>query len=334
MVRAFGYCHESFAPLQPGRLCRGRERWLEGTPDMPDELLSRTVMSGAVFSDDSARDAQRGFSFSGINAGRLLTALFPGHGIWGYAENGDPRALPARMSLEEDQTQHLWGGHRRRPVVRWLAQSKLDDVDAWMLGEQNGLAAPKADAFVLLKGQPSETLISNLFLLCGYGDPEDRPARTYNPTALPALLQEAAAVVLLHLDKHSPVMALYTRTSDGGAAALDSLLCSTARVAGAFPVPFAIPPMLARWDRALYELRMRWDSAQDGDFPVPPAEDAGGRWSMRRRIFEESERTGDIGAGAEHDRQDGDSDMQDSDMQDSDMQDSDMQDGDMQDGEE
>ena len=307
MVRAFGYCHESFAPLQPGRLCRGRERWLEGTPDMPNEPLSRIVMSGAVFSDDSARDAQRGFSYSGINAGRLLTALFPGHSIWGYAENGDPRALPPRMALEEDQTQHLWGGHRRRPVVRWLAQSKLDDVDAWVLGEHQGLAAPKADAFVLLKGQPSDTLISNLFLLCGYGDPEDRPARTYNPTALPALLEEAAAVVLLHLDKHSPVLGLYTRDTGDNAEALTNLLCSTARVAGAFPVPFAIPPMLARWDRALYELRMRWDSAQDGDFPVPPAEDAGGRWSMRRRIFEESERTGDPGS---EDRQEGLEDRQ------------------------
>ena len=41
--------------------------------------------------------------------------------------------------------------------------------------------------------------------------------------------------------------------------------------------------MLARWDRALYELRLDWNSEAFGDFPVPPADDAGGRWSARSR---------------------------------------------------
>ena len=36
-------------------------------------------------------------------------------------------------------------------------------------------------------------------------------------------------------------------------------------------VPFAIPPMLARWDRALSELRETWDVDSMGDFPVPVA---------------------------------------------------------------
>ena len=64
-------------------------------------------------------------------------------------------------------------------------------------------------------------------------------------------------------------------------------------------MPFAIPPMLARWDRALYELRMDWDPEHDGEFPVPPAEDAGGRWSARRRHLETEEEPSTAGAGEE-----------------------------------
>ena len=41
--------------------------------------------------------------------------------------------------------------------------------------------------------------------------------------------------------------------------------------------------MLARWDRALWELRQHWDPETQGDYPVPPAEDAHYGWARRRR---------------------------------------------------
>jgi hypothetical protein len=286
MIRAFGWCTELFNPLLPGRLCRGRERWIEGlseTSEMP--LLYRTVMSGAIFSDDSARDAQRGFAYAQINAGRLLGAIFPGASIFGSCEHGDPLSLPAKRLLEEDFIRGMWGGSRFVPAVRWVAQAKPDEVDIWLAGEQEGIAAPQVDAFVITRGGMSDKLIEGLFLLTGYSEPEDRPARKYSPTALPVLLEEAQAVALLHLDKHSPVLALYTRER----LEIEELLHTMAKGAGAFPIPFAIPPMLARWDRALYELRMSWNSAENGEFPVPPAEDSGGRWSMRRKLLEEAE---------------------------------------------
>ena len=37
-------------------------------------------------------------------------------------------------------------------------------------------------------------------------------------------------------------------------------------------VPFSIPPMLARWDRAIWELRRRWDEEERGPFPIPRTE--------------------------------------------------------------
>lgn len=302
MIRAFGYCSDSFDTHSPGRLCRGRERWIEPIPDTPGARIARTVCSGALFSDDSARDALRGFRFSGVNAGHLLQALFPGEPLMGFCEAGDPRALPAELLLSEEYAHAIAGGARTEPAIRWIASARATDVDLWMEGEYPleedaglpplmevsgrraerriaGIAAPRADGFLVGGKPPSAALAEALYLLVGFSETEDRPARRYCAAALPAVLEHVRAVVLLHYDKHAPALAIYTREpleSDG-------LLDLTARAAGAFPVPFAIPPMLARWDRALYELRMDWDPDSDGEFPVPPADDAGGRWSSRRR---------------------------------------------------
>ena len=61
MVQALGYVFESFDPASPGRLCRGRERWIEyETMELKDDVppIHRLIMSGATFSDDRARDAR------------------------------------------------------------------------------------------------------------------------------------------------------------------------------------------------------------------------------------------------------------------------------------
>lgn len=284
MVRAFGFCNDDIDTTAPSRLCRGRERWIEGLPDAPSVRLARTVCSGAIFSDDSARDARRGLSFSGVSGGGLLSALFPSAPIYAFAEAGDPLAVPTGCLLEEDWMRPLNGGLREGPAVRWVVRVQPSEVEAYIAGERDGLVAPRADGFVV-GGEAGPALYDAIYRLVGFSEPDDRPARKYCPAALPPLLELATAVVLLHLDKHAPVMAIYTREPLHADAVMDA----TARAAGAFPVPFAIPPMLARWDRALYELRMEWDAESAGEFPVPPAEDAGGRWSMRRRQYEEEE---------------------------------------------
>lgn len=297
MVRAFGFCNDSFDTGNPGRLCRGRERWIEGLPDAPRVRLARTVCSGAVFSDDSARDARRGFAFAGVRAATLLEALFPGEPVLGFCETGDPLALPPHRLLEEDWTRPLEGGVRVVPAVRWIAAATGSEVDDWIAGEKDGVACPRADGFLIGVSRVDERVADAVFRLVGFGEPDNVPAWKYGPEGIAACLAVARAVVLLHLDKHGPTVAIYTKEpleSDG-------VLDLTARAVGAFPVPFAIPPMLARWDRALYELRMDWDADQDGDFPVPPADDAGGRWSARRRQLEEEERVepGEDGAEGE-----------------------------------
>lgn len=286
MVRAFGYCNDPFDTLNPGRLCRGRERWIEGLPDAERQLLHRTVVSGAVFSDDSARDAQRGFRFSGVSSVDLLMSLFPDARVLGFSESGDPRALPNKTLLEEDWTRARFGGATTTPVVRWIAEPEGEEGDAWLAGEYAGVACPQADGFIIGPTTKKYGVLSDaLYRLTGFADADDRPSRLYCPTGVSDVLAVARAVVLLHLDKHGPVLAIYSRAPLDA----DGILDRAAHDAGAFPVPFAIPPMLARWDRALYELRQDWDPDRDGEFPVPPADDAGGRWSARRRRREDPE---------------------------------------------
>lgn len=279
MVRAFGYCNDTLDTAAPNRLCRGRERWLEGIPDTPTTTVFRTVLSGARFTDDSARDALRGFRFADVPAGPLFTELFPGLRVWAFCNAGDPLALPADCAIEEDWTLALEGGRRTRPAVRWLAPVPVEDMDAFIAGELDGLATPRADAFVLLEGEPTEALTVALYQLCGFGTAEQLPAELYAVTAIPAVLESARALVLMHLDKHGPALAIYTHEP----LEADDRVRAAAVAAGCLPVPFAIPPMLARWDRALYELRLDWNADALGEFPVPPADDAGGRWSARSR---------------------------------------------------
>ena len=56
-IHALGYSHTEFLPSKPGRLCRGRERWIEPF-EIDDEpgMVHRLVISGAAFDDDSAKD--------------------------------------------------------------------------------------------------------------------------------------------------------------------------------------------------------------------------------------------------------------------------------------
>lgn len=280
MVRAFGYCNDVIESGSPSRLCRGRERWLEGLPDAESNVVFRTVLSGATFTDDSARDALRGYRFAGVSAGVALAELFPGATVFAFCHTGDPIALPDALVLEEDWVEPLHGGVRVRPAVRWVCKAAGPVVDELLNGEIEGEPGPRAEGFVVVRGtEVSPELLDAIYHLSGFADATLTPQELYAASALPEVLEHALAVVLLHLDKHGPAFAIYT------AERLDAeqTIRRVAREAGAFAVPFAIPPMLARWDRALYELRLDWDAETYGEFPVPPADDAGGRWSARSR---------------------------------------------------
>lgn len=280
MVNALGWSSDVFLPTEPGRLCRGRERWIESYRlDNPPEL-HRAVISGAAFSDDSARDAMRGLVHSGLDLAEVLLALAAGDIVLAWCEEGHPLKVPDDAVGVEEYDLRRPGGPLHRWVVRWTM------VCATPAAIDRAIAAG-ADVFTLHddvhpafteEGELREPLRDGVFLLTGSRH-EGHPLRRFQPVALPELLECSDAVVLLHQDKHAPCLGYYTRDERDLAPIFEALLGDRPILR----VPFAIPPMLARWDRALWELRQDWSEDDQGEFPVPPAPEGAWGWGRRRR---------------------------------------------------
>jgi len=290
MVHALGYVLETFDPAAPGRLCRGRERWIEYDtmqPKDPPQPLHRLVITGARFSDDRARDARRGLGYGPISLEALFETLLGEGPIVAYCEEGHPQEVPVGAAGVEHHTVARPGGSLRDWRVRWhiqtttadalkaainagadvFIQRTTPDVNPAATMHESPLIPPLADA---TDSQPSffnEKLAQALFLITGFRAP-GRPNRYFQPWGISAVLEHVDAVILFHRDKHGPALGFYANTAPD----LDHTLSRfRASNEGALLVPFAIPPMLARWDRALWELRQMWDAETAGEFPVPAA---------------------------------------------------------------
>lgn len=270
MIQALGFSENRFDPKDPGRLCRGRERWIEPweTDDRAPEL-HRIVVSGAMFSDDGAADARRGIPFSGVDIPAVLEVLYPETRWIAFMEDGHPADIPVDAIGVEAYEGYRAGGRQELGLVRWTLPLRDLDQLRELIGEEaaedriRGLVAV-ADDFDLSDGDGA-SLMQRVFELVGFSTLDSPPAR-YQPSALPELLELASAVVLLHRDKHGPALAIYAGAPiDDLPGKLSELQAST------LLVPFAIPPMLARWDRALAELRSHWSQSHDEPFPVPAA---------------------------------------------------------------
>jgi len=275
MVRALGYSNAPFKPFKPGRLCRGRERWIESWEPEEGEAeveVHRLVISGAAFSDLSASDALRGFHHSGLDPADIIRRLFPRATMLAFMEDGHPADIPEDALGVEMYEGYRAGGRSDSAFVRWYVRAKGVAAFRTLIGDTDD----RVRGFAVLKpGTDDEALFEALFPLVGMSTLDSPPAR-FQPGALPAVVKLVKALILLHRDKHGPSLGIYSEEPiDVG----DKLVkaCSTADT---LLVPFAIPPMLARWDRALSELRADWNSEEP--FPVPEPE-GGYSWENRRR---------------------------------------------------
>lgn len=272
MIHALGYSQTTFTPSRPGRLCRGRERWIEPWPRDPDapsdkDAVSRFVVTGAEFEDDSAARANRGLTFSGLDVAAVVQALLPRRELVAFCEDGHPADIPHEALEVELYSGHRAGGRSEELRVRWLLpvsgvmamRSAIGDDDDPRI---QGFLWPKPDV-----APDDEALRDAIFLLTGMGTLDSPPAR-FQPAALAGLFETCRAVVLLHRDKHGPAVGLYTPEPVQGAA---ERVAQAAEAKESLPVRFAIPPMLARWDRALAEARATWLDTRDTPFPVPAA---------------------------------------------------------------
>jgi hypothetical protein len=296
MIRALGVSHNPFDPADPGRLCRGRERWIEPWPTEPGQLpgLWRLVVSGAEFSDDSARDARRGVPFSGLDPVAILQALFPRKALLAFMEDGHPADIPEGAEGVEAYSGHRAGGRAQEPLVRWYKRVEGVRELRELIGNQatdgaEPVLGERIRGFAVLDGDADADLIESLFLLVGMSTLDSPPAY-FQPAALPEVLERVPAVVLLHRDKHGPAFGVYAREEIAGVQRLRTL-CEKE---GVLYVPFAIPPMLARWDRALADLRAEWlGKGIAQEFPVPPAPEPSG-WEPRRRRRRGRDRDSDL----------------------------------------
>jgi hypothetical protein len=265
MIHALGYSHTTFDPSRPGRLCRGRERWIDPWEfDRGETPIHRLVISGAAFDDDSARDALRGVQHSKVDLAALVASLFPRKQMLAFMEDGHPADIPEDANGIEAYDGYRAGGRIGLGLVRWHAEASGVRMFRELIGEDpdervRGLA-------LLDDVEDPDALTEALFRLVGMSNQDSPPSR-YNPAALQEVLALSKAVALFHRDKHGPALGVYSRAP----IKTDGRLESLCEKADALLVPFAIPPMLARWDRALAELRTQWLDEREDDFPVPPA---------------------------------------------------------------
>lgn len=277
MINALGYSHTDFDAARPGRLCRGRERWIEPFEIEGPEPMWRLVLTGAAFTDDSARDALRGLPHSKVPIPALIAGLFPRKPMLAFMEDGHPADIPEGADGVEVYLGHRSGGLVEEPMVRWhRIVNGIREIRSITGDDAEG---DPVRGFVVLSEPKDVTpeLRDLIFAFVGMSTLDSPPAR-YQPSLLPELLDVVRAVIVLHRDKHGPALGIYSREPIKVEGRLEPL----AEKYGALSVPFAIPPMLARWDRALHELRTRWMAEREDEFPVPPSTEPSS-WEPRRR---------------------------------------------------
>ncbi len=258
---------------------------MESGPEATE--VHRLILSGAAFTDDRARDARRGLAHSPISMTALLKLLLGDGHLIAYCEEGHPHEVPEGASGIEHHTVARPGGSLREWRVRWhKAVESAEEIDA---AAQAGadvflrITAPPESPAAMIHESPlippladdadnppslyGEDLARALFFLTGFRA-AGRPNRYFQPWGIPAVLDQVDAVALLHRDKHGPALGLYTRDAVDLEAILQTMEAAVERP---LLVPFAIPPMLARWDRALWDLRQHWNTDERGEFPVPAA---------------------------------------------------------------
>lgn len=80
-------------------------------------------------------------------------------------------------------------------------------------------------------------------------------------------IESATAVILFHQDKHGSSFGIYHQQTSAEVSPF--VLAVEHACVEVFVIPFAIPPIVARWDRAIKDLRATWDAQGLGDFPIP-----------------------------------------------------------------
>ena len=108
-----------------------------------------------------------------------------------------------------------------------------------------------------------EALRKGMYALVGQRLGGNAIAR-FQPMAIEDILGSCEALVLLHRDKHDYCLGIYSQ------AEWELNIADIEEALSVLMIPFSIPPMLARWDRAIADLRKKWQ--KDTPFPIPSSQ--------------------------------------------------------------
>ena len=262
-VSCFGYSQTIFSIHRPDRLCRGREYWIYQPDEVEEDVVFRTVISGTTILDQEIRHLSRGVRCTGHSLGDIVSVLFSKKMI-GWVEEGDPNCIPSNACGVE-----LYQMTRANAKVNaWCARyeveidpDELDDLvelgmDSWIVNpstRKKNETIPENRPYPIMVDEEvnppvlCEGLRNAMFWLTGHRNPQNQNA-CFLPVAIPEVLQYCDALVLLHKDKHDICLGIYTLDEE--------FVFSTELIQeklSSLVIPFSIPPMLARWDRALRE---------------------------------------------------------------------------------
>ena len=114
MIHALGYCHDTLkwgsGPSLSGTGTLDSAREL----DEP-QIVHRLVISGAAFTDDSARDAVQGINHSKVDLASIIHLLFPEQKLFAFVEDGHPADIPEDTSELEAYVAYRAGGQQSEP---------------------------------------------------------------------------------------------------------------------------------------------------------------------------------------------------------------------------
>jgi hypothetical protein len=270
-ISCLGYSQSIFSIHRPDRLCRGREHWIYQPEETPEDTVFRTVISGTTIQDLQIRFLNRGLRCSGKSLTDIASVLFAKDRLIGWVEEGNPDEIPVEacgMELYQISRPHAkankWGTRYEVEIDarNFDAYSNLG-MDVWVL---NPTKRKKEEGLETIRSFPplvdeevrppllSEELRNALFLLTGHRNPQNSLA-LFQPRAISEVLKHCSAVVLVHKDKHDICLGIYTQEEE-----FEIPSDELTKQLSVLMVPFSIPPMLARWDRALKDLHQETKS--------------------------------------------------------------------------
>ena len=279
-ISCLGYSQTLFSTKRPERLCRGREFWIYQPEEVEDVSIFRTVISGTRMNRRYITSLSRGLRCTGKEIYPLLSVLFPERQLIGFVEEGIASKVPSQAcGVEHYQLSRPFESNQK-----WFARYEIPVNDEWeekLLDEgMDIIVIPKSTASKKTQiNNPipalvdeeikasilSEDIRKSLFLLAGHRNPQNSYA-LFQAVGIAETLKHCEVLILLHRDKHDVCLGIYTQEAPyiipkTALEELDFML-----------VPFSIPPMLARWERALQDLERNWKA--DTPFPFIFKEDS------------------------------------------------------------